>query len=262
MTYPVGFDAFVDPDIAMSFRNLSDPFKSRVPIGITNTWTATLYFRATLIGAPPGYSNYEKYLGAIASGASVYKIWEFDRAKPAARITDDLLIELRAYTDAAYTQVFGYADLACKYHLFDHELLTLVDHDDFDDGTKQGWASYGAYGEGLDDTVYLTAPYSLGAWGLTNAAEYRIFIANVVKQPAAARPPKDKWFRICLFLPVNSSPQVKIEDEYLPGQTGMYKSFTIGAVTRAFVVLHLRAGDEAPYANNKINLDEVWVLTE
>ena len=271
MTYPVGFDAFVDPDIAMSFRNLSDPFTSRVPIAITNTWTATLYFRATLINPPPGYSNYTTYLGSVAQGASAYKIWEFDRAKPPARITDQLTIELRAYLDAAYTTPFGYADLACKYHLFDHTILTLVDHDDFDDGTFQGWTCVGCNSWtkfDLDGTVYLTAPYStkmhrLGGAGaqtwhakktFTIGAVTRAFVvfhvkpgvtpgdplrqtsvkvAGVLKVPYAAMPPSGKWFRLCLFLTPNQDNELRLS--------------CYNAVNEA---------------RTQLNLDEIWVVTE
>ena len=35
---------------------------------------------------------------------------------------------------------YGYKDYAVKYYLFDRDDLTLVDADDFDDRTVQGWS--------------------------------------------------------------------------------------------------------------------------
>ena len=140
MVKSILFDFFADPDICMDYKALADPFETRIPIAITNTETYELWFIVELVSPPAGYTEYSKQLGSVGSGASVYKFFKFKRARPASKVTDDLTLRITAYTDAGYTTEYGYKDYAVKYYLFDRDDLTLVDADNFDDGTVQGWS--------------------------------------------------------------------------------------------------------------------------
>lgn len=275
MAREIRFDAFVDPDIAMSYRDLPDPFTTRVPIGITNSEMMTLWFRSTLVGPPAGYSNYTTDLGSIGPGSSAVKIATFDRARPTVRTTDSLTMRIQAYEDAGYTILYGQQDLSLQHHLFDHNALTLVDHDDFDAGSTEGWSvwqtAWDRYCE-VNPTHYLTAPYScayrcsgsLGGYnfwagirknfgigavtraflvihlkriltGDTQDLSTRLYVAGTLKVPEKVMPPVANWYRLCHFMTPNQTNEVRIQ------------------------IWHNRT---ARYRTVEFFIDEVWVVTE
>jgi len=175
MTLRLFIKYHIDPDVYFDIQGLPDPFEVRIPIGITNNETIGLYFRAELVTPPAGYSNYVKDLGFVGAGSSAYKVFTFNRAQPTlvdGELDEALTLKISAYTDAAYTDLYGEATFDFTIHYFDHTdpAWTELYHDNFDDGTLQGWAylsgaidpAIGAEGRPTVSGVhYITAPYGL-----------------------------------------------------------------------------------------------------
>ena len=183
-----------DPDpprtIYRDLPALPDPVVLGLTIRYFNHDDINLYFRIT--GQRAGYTFQTVDLGLLGSGASAYRNLDnfASRAKPAAPFEDWIILILRAYIDA------GYTNLAHEFRRTVHVIFidstdgswTLDESDDFDDGTVQGWAvqTETARNVALDmrNDFVLSAPWSirLRQWG-TVAATYeeraRLFKAFV-----------------------------------------------------------------------------------
>jgi len=239
MTRPIRFLVWKvgDPDLYMDYYGLSDPFTTRVPIGISNAEAIDLYFRSTLVAPPPEYTNYTTDLGLVAAGKSAFKVGTFDRSLPTAKVTDALTMRIEAYRDAAYTDFYGSQDLSFNYYLFDYTTGTLVDYSDFDDATLQGWSVTGTVGVTAD--LSLSPPYSarihpastiskswsigtvteayfiMHLWEEDNATPF-VYVNDVSKLRSYdlwGRPPINKWLRFVFILTPGQTNTVKIENK-------------------------------------------------
>jgi len=170
------------------YADLGSPLAINVPLGITNNEDIELYFKALLESPPEGYSDYEKALGAVGAGSSKMALFSFSRDKPTAEAVEELFLRLIAYTDPDYTTPYGSLTAKIRLHLIDHNdpSWDVLVHDDFDDGTTQGWdlggpavlkasgspTEYYAVDRGPDTTHYISAPYAYSAWGHEQYAHY------------------------------------------------------------------------------------------
>jgi len=183
----------IDPDVYFDVQGLPDPFEVRLPISITNNETMGLYFRAELVAPPAGYTNYVKDLDLVGAGSSAYKVFAFNRAQPtltAGELDEALTLKISAYTDAAYTDLYGDATFDFTIHYFDHTdpAWTELYHDNFDDGTLQGWSyasgyidgAIAAYGTpGVSGAHYISAPYSIVNGGTSLRYNYKGYAVGV-----------------------------------------------------------------------------------
>ena len=205
MTRVILFDSFIDPDIYFAVTNLPDPFTIDIPIGITNNETITLYFQATLVNPPTGWGNYPQNLGGVGAGASGYFTFSPTRSQPTltnGEFTEQITIRINAYTDSGYTNLYGYQDLLSNITFIDYldPTWTLLYNDNFDDGTNQNWVPV----SGNIDSKYT----NYGGSG-------SVFSTRYISAPYSL--------------------------EFSGGSTGRHlqKSFSIGAYTKAFIIIHV-----------------------
>lgn len=117
-----------------------------IPIGISNTHTATLYFKCEITSPPGDYSDADTNMGSIGAGLNAFLFFRPTRSFPAltnGEYNETLNFRLTAYTDAGYSSAYGYQDLSVTIHHFDHVdgSWTIINHTDFDDSTWGGWAN-------------------------------------------------------------------------------------------------------------------------
>ena len=130
------------------------------------------------------------------------------------------------------------------------------------------------YGVQIMDNAFLTAPYSLSAYAYEDlvyqrGAFYGLTIDGELKTPKDAFPDDDNWFRLCYPLPVNKTVEVRIRalayKSINPRPHDFVKSFVIGDVDEAYLILHLRDAERgycsAPSCIYGLRLDEVYVVT-
>lgn len=268
-TRPINFTYYVDPDIYMDYNGLPDPFTVRIPIGITNSEEIDLYFKALLVSPPAGYTEYEVELGVVAAGASEYKTYTFKRALPTAKVTDALTLRLEAYKDAAYTDLYGYKDLNMNFYLFNRDDGTLVDSDNFDGGTTEGWAGDPgppAMYPVVSGATFLTSPYGLK--GRKSDTNYYMLFQSVWRNdvlliPASVRPPTGNWYRIVIPLAPNQTNTIRFSI-YATTQYGIYKSWDMGAVSEAYAIIHWRRGTSQGSTDGLDvgdAIDEIYIVT-
>lgn len=200
------FTKFGDADLLFDYKDADDPFLLEIPHSIVNNSGQTLFFKASLSAPPAPYTNIAKQLGSVASGASAYVIFNTSkRTRPSVSTDETLTLKMEAFTESTYTTAFADAPdatLALTVRLRDHAALTLVDKDDFDNNDAETWAFFSnrtIKGNGFADT------------------------ANYFSAPYS---------------------RMAVKEGASGGTEGVEscratKSFTIGVVTRAFIVIHL-----------------------
>ncbi|GAH50699.1 unnamed protein product, partial [marine sediment metagenome] len=113
------------------------------------------------------------------------------RDKPASAIDDNTVLTFRSYSDAGYTTEVGDGyPIVVTYHWIDSDDMTLLDEDDFDDGTLQDWVKSADYASFAIDTAYVLDPlYSAkGSKGVgDDSASGTAYIKKTFDVPAATR---------------------------------------------------------------------------
>lgn len=188
----------VDDILYADINYVPDPIVFAVKLKITNNEGFTCYYKVKADGTPPaGWTLDEQNLGSVVNGGvGTFTYTGFKRTKPASIATEleetvDTLIEV--YTDAGYTDLFCAVSYGQQFVLIDYTSVewTTHTHNNFDDGTVQGWVGPGAQGFGASTAYYKSPPYSL----------YALM--------------------------------------YAFGDYYIYKNFTVGNLTKAFVVLNM-----------------------
>jgi hypothetical protein len=158
--------------------NMPNPLDLMAYIGIANTHTARLYFRATLSVAG-SYSNYDRQLGYVDSQASKMFIYTLNRAMPSltnGEFDESVTIQIHAYTDDGYSNEVISDSLSLTFHYIDHThpSWTVLDHSNFDNYNPGIWGELieyncldiGAfYPFSLSSANWLTAPYGMASQG-------------------------------------------------------------------------------------------------
>jgi len=164
-------DALVDPDVYFATTYITAPYQLRLPLGISNGESITLYFKAEWISPDVLWSTKSENLGPIAASSTAF--YHFDSVRDSITLVNDELDEVMtlrvtAYTDAGYTIVYGYKELVVTIHWFDYigTSWTRLYYDNFDDGAAHGWVGWNA---GPTTAHFLSPPYS---FGVTYPAEY------------------------------------------------------------------------------------------
>jgi hypothetical protein len=163
-----------NPELFNDVTDAPSSFNMTIPIAVTNTHTAGLYFRASLDSPPLGYTAYSTNFGLCNPGGNIIGYLVLTRNLPtltAGEHDESLTIKVEAFTDAGYSVPFGNQSLATTMHHFNHTdgSWTVIGHDNFDDTTVQGW-SISNTGSPIDNAP----PPGAANWGftLTNAAYF------------------------------------------------------------------------------------------
>ena len=268
-----------EPDLYNDVNSLPNPFTMNVPIGISNTHPAsTLYFKASLITPPSGYSNYVQQLGSVANGASAIFIFSFQRASPSlttGELDETLTFRIDAYTDSGYSVAYANQSLSIGVHHFDHTdaSWTVIAHDSFDDGTFDGYSNdygiiesqAGGYAlSGLSSTNFLSSPYSMNCPGGAPGRSYKSYNTNGYTK---AR------FVVHMFEPHSSvNPSVKAQINlridnvlkksgvlYLPQNQWCRLAFNMPIGTAKVVGFSAMPNDNSP---NTPCIDDIWVIAK
>ena len=232
-----------EPDLYNDINGLPDPFTMNIILGITNTHTATLYFKASISSPPAAYTSSSTNLGSLAAGQSGFFVFVPARHLPtltAGEYDETLTFRVDAYTDAGYSAAYANQTLSVSVHHFDHAdaSWTVVEHAAFDNDLC-GWNHVGGYGNPIDPMHFYSSPaslrmsfYSTGSnygpgtatktlnTGATTKARLifhiyhdgyadndaiRVTVGGVVKKPRALPLPTGTWVRLACNFPVNSN---------------------------------------------------------
>jgi len=139
------------PDYYVCINNLKeDTLEMKVALRIENFENSSYYFTIEKHAPPPsGWDILNQTIGRI----NVDTIHDFiytglRRLKPAAipegRITESVELDVKAYYDSEYTSLYSKANFTIRFHLIDltSPTWTVLDKDNFDNGTTEGWYGY------------------------------------------------------------------------------------------------------------------------
>jgi hypothetical protein len=221
----------VEPDLYNDVTELPDPFVMNALLGVSNTYTAPLWFKATLDTPPGDYSDYEQELGTVAAAASAFFTYSFTRVAPVltdGEYDEDITIVLTAYTDSGYSSEYANESLLMAVHHFDHTDVswTVTEHADFN-GDLHSWTASNA---ALSNTQFYTSPASCKLTGgvssfiskaLNTGAKTKarivmhlynqtstltaVTVGGVIKKSSMLPLPVNQWTRLAFNFPVNTN---------------------------------------------------------
>jgi hypothetical protein len=173
-----------EPDLYNDVKDLTDPFNLNIVISITNTYSATLYFQASLVTPPEGYTNTSANLGAITAGANTIFTFSPTRAQPSlttGEYDEELTIKIEAFTDSGYTSSAGSQTVVQDIYHFDHTdgSWTVLNHATFDSNTYDGWnvTQVASFEGGIAEPFMLTSSsYLTPFYALTSM--YSVYYCN------------------------------------------------------------------------------------
>jgi len=176
----------------------------------------TLYFKVGQYEAPPsGWTIVDRPVGAINVDETKQFVYDGAfRVKPSSipdgRLTETINLVVQAYYDSGYTNFYSQDNFTVTFNFLDlnSPVWTILYHDDFDDGTSQGWTysqecgdcSWGSTSLKAVTTYYRSFQYSLelyisqGKYGWRRAAfkkSFDIGLANEVYLVFSVR--SDNW---------------------------------------------------------------------
>ncbi len=232
----------LEPDLYNDVQGLPDPFGMAVMIGISNTYSAGLYFRVRLVSPPAAWLAYQVNLGLLNAGASSIYSPTFARNIPTLTVgeyDETVTMRLEAFSDAGYSVPYGSKDLSVAIHHFDHldPAWTVIDHSDFNVDAC-GWTGWSSTWGGIRTDQFYSSPssmrvsfvgsYSTGHcqktlntgvkakarfvchWRAVSAYEptndrAELRFGAVVKKSRMLLTPNDQWVRLCYDFPVNQN---------------------------------------------------------
>ena len=127
-------------DPAFDIDGLPDPYDTFFPVLIHNGHTARIYVGAVLSSPPAGWTDSEDQLGYVNVGYSAF--FEKDNATRAVMgvpTNETVTLRCNYYSDAGYSVLIGYDDLAITIYWESVTAGTIDDTDDFE-LTLEGWA--------------------------------------------------------------------------------------------------------------------------
>jgi len=228
------------PDYYICINDLKSPLRMNIRLFIQNQEASGYYFKIEKYEEPlTGWSLYPYLIGYIdVDGTKDFVYSEIYRTKPssipAGRLTEKINLAVKAYYDADYTLLYSYANFTATFHLLDRTspAWTIIDSDNFDDGTAQGWGggsvttqyyrsfrySYGVGGNGefsksffVPNTYsesYLIFPIRAASWSAYGETE--ILLNNVRYFSPDTTPGSNIWYQFAIPLPTMGSVSVII----------------------------------------------------
>jgi hypothetical protein len=169
------------PEYYICINNLKDAtLRMQIALQIKNQEASPFYFKVDQYSAPPsGWSVLPMLVGAVQVGETKQFIYaNASRSKPTSipqgRLTESISLVVKAYYDSGYTNLYSQDNFTVTFNFLDltSNQWTTLYHDNFDDGTTQGWTvsgegyNYHGASVGVSDTYYRTFQYSLrlDAW--------------------------------------------------------------------------------------------------
>lgn len=128
-----------------------DILKMKISLRIQNFENTSFWFSIGSYTSPPaGWTVDTLYIGLIGIDATKDFVYSnVTRARPDSisqgRVTESVELVVKAYYDPSYLNFYSQANFSVRFHLIDitsPDWVTLY-HDNFDDGTNQGWQSVG-----------------------------------------------------------------------------------------------------------------------
>lgn len=177
----------LDPDSYQDIVDMPDPIVTSFGIQVYNYTTITIYIK--MGGAGTGWNwATPPQLGSVASGGNVYFIAKDlgSRAKPGSAVDDSITLTVRAYSDAGYTLEIGDGyPIIVTYHWLNSAAMSLLDLDNFDGGTLEGWSVVAE--NGTDPVIEIATDYVLSAPNSCRAGNYKFGAMDVSGYQLLAR---------------------------------------------------------------------------
>lgn len=175
------------PEYYICINNLKDdPLTMQIALQIKNQEDSGYYFKIDQFAVPPsGWSVLPMAVGFVDVDQTKQFVYDnVFRSRPTSiaqgRLTESISLVVQAYYDPGCTNLYSQDDFTVTFNFLDLTSLawTTLYHDDFDDGTTQGWSSVleGSrnYGDGIvaSDTYYRSFQYSLRLYTYTRYNTY------------------------------------------------------------------------------------------
>lgn len=176
--------ADIDSVIFLDMANMPSLLYLTQNIRVYNNWGINLYFTVTLAGSGWTFTN-PQTVGLINNGADLRKLinnWGY-RTKPATEVLGTLTFTLYGYDDAGYSNLVATYTRVSTICIIDSSDGTWTEdyHDDFEDGTAEGWvcgdgggAIAGQYTTRALETKPTCARFSWASVSLGNITWYMV----------------------------------------------------------------------------------------
>jgi len=145
-TLVLGADVFVfphnDPTTAIDYAGMSGTITLSQYIDIVNNSTFDLYFKVettVLSGNASKWSDLSCTFPVVNASTKSQLEWRPKREVPSGKTTETLRVNLKAYTDSGYSNLYGEDYVDFTYHFFDHSQGIIVDFSDFEN-SLDGWS--------------------------------------------------------------------------------------------------------------------------
>lgn len=158
------------PEYHICVNNLkSDILAISIALQIKNQEDSGYYFKIEkYVEAPAGWTIPSMTIGYIDRDETKAFTYSVSRIKPTAipegLITENISLVVKAYYDPSLTDLYSQDNFNVTFNFIDRlaSVWTTIYHDNFDDGTTQGWSSIGHYPRiTVSDTYYRSFKYSL-----------------------------------------------------------------------------------------------------
>jgi len=222
-----------DPDNAIDYCGLSGTLTFHQYIDIVNNSTIQLYFKidtTVLSGDSSKWSALAATIGVVGNGAKLSYCWEPKRIVPTTKVTEFLRLNLKAYSDAGYTTLYGEDYTDYSYQFFDHTAGVLIDWADFENSLDDWTRSHANFGQFELNYPY-TGAYSLRLGWTTLDDTY-----NCASDSSGTLVPNQTYF--------------------------ISKTFNLVGYTSAYLVLHSTRQTEGQSSYSDPKVIRIWTATK
>ncbi len=182
----IGFSPDVPDNIADIYICVQDTYADQslvLPFQMYNHENRTLYFTiedngTDLTGQVADYALSTKEMGSVAGGGELDDTWTYTitvdnipGSLGATENMDTIYLRISSWEDSEYSVLYTRDNFVINIHYIDREDIgwTVVDTDNFDDETVQGWNAEKGSGDDTQttasvtttDTIYRSEQYSL-----------------------------------------------------------------------------------------------------
>lgn len=226
-----------------------------IAMKIVNQENSSFYFRVMQNQTPPaGWTLAPNTLGLVNKDETRLFTYSAFRTKPASipngRLTETIYLVVQAYYDSLYTQFYSQDSFTVTYNFLDRNAgtWTVLDTDNFDDGTTHGWGGSGCR---IAGELYRSFPYSLVNGGLyyyepiyavksfnISVAYSEAYVILAVKSPDSGVASIDingvtcfvpdvgvnpgAWYQVAVPIPVGQTSELLIRGGQWADHTRMY----------------------------------------
>lgn len=158
------------PEYHICINNLkSDILAMSIALQIKNQEDSGYYFKIEKHTEPPaGWTIPSMTIGYVDKDETKTFTYSVSRIKPTTipegLITENISLVVKAYYDPSLTDLYSQDSFNVTFNFIDRlaSVWTTIYHDNFDDGTTQGWSGIGHYPRiSVSNTYYRSFKYSL-----------------------------------------------------------------------------------------------------